>query len=104
MNVLVLDYNSTFDKVVHECSIRNAYFAGTSRQALIHLNARLKNRIAFIEWEKALIGSIYDTFGVQQGGINSDKIYKLCNNVQLTTAQKSVLGVYIGGVLVISSI
>ena len=42
------------------------------------------------------------TIGVEQGGVNSDRIYKLCNNVQLTTAQKSSLGVHMGDVVVSS--
>ena len=37
------------------------------------------------------MGPIVDKLGVEQGGVNSDKIYKLCNNVKLSTAQKSGL-------------
>ena len=43
-----------------------------------------------------------DTIGVEQGGVNSDQIYKLCNNVQLSTAQDSGLGVDMGSVVVSS--
>ena len=46
------------------------------------------------------MGPIHDTLGVEQGGVNSDKIYKLCNNVQLSTAQQSRLGVDLGSVVV----
>ena len=48
------------------------------------------------------MGPIMDELGVdvEQGGVNSDKIYKLCNNVQLSTAQKSGLGLNIGSVVV----
>ena len=45
--------------------------------------------------------SIY--VGIEQGGVNSDKIYKLCNNTQLSSAQSSKLGVDLGS-FVISSI
>ena len=38
------------------------------------------------------MGPIFDNLGVEQGNVNSDKIYKLCNNQQLSTAQKSELG------------
>ena len=51
-------------------------------------------------WDKILMGPIVDKLGVEQGGVNSDKIYKLCNNVQLSTAQKSGLGLNIGSVVV----
>ena len=39
------------------------------------------------------MGPIEDSLGVEQGGVNSDKLYKLCNNTQLSTAQSSTLGV-----------
>ena len=39
------------------------------------------------------MGPTEDSLGVEQGGVNSDKLYKLCNNTQLTTAQSSTLGV-----------
>ena len=42
------------------------------------------------------MGPINDLLGVEQGGVNSDKLYKLCNNVQLDTAQLSNLGIHIG--------
>ena len=34
-----------------------------------------------------------DLLGLEQGNVNSDRIYKLCNNNQLNTAQYSRLGV-----------
>ena len=104
MFVLLLDAKSAFDRVVHECAIRNAYLAGTMDQGLLYINSRLKSRKTFIEWNKVLMGPIDDTIGGEQGGVNSDRIYKLCNNVQLTTSQESSLGVDLGGGLVISSI
>ena len=48
------------------------------------------------------MGPINNTIGVEQGGINSARLYKLCNNVQLTTAQMSCLGVIFGEVVVSS--
>ena len=101
--VLLLDAKSAFDKVVHECAVRNAYLAGTCDQGLLYIDSRLRNRKTFVEWNKVLMGPINDTIGVEQGGVNSDRVYKLCNNVQLSTAQDSGLGVDMGG-SVISSI
>ena len=91
-----------FDKVVRECAVRNLYLAGTNDQALLYLNSRLKCRKTFVEWDKTLMGPIHDKLGVEQGGVNSDRIYKLCNNVLLSTAQKSELGVDLGSVVVSS--
>ena len=93
---LLLDAKSAFHKIVRECTVRNAYLAGTTDQALLYINSRLQNRKTFVEWDKVLMGPIDDKLGVEQGGVNSDKIYKLCNNVQLSTAQSSGLGVNIG--------
>ena len=48
------------------------------------------------------MGPINDLIGVEQGGVNSDRVYKLCNNIQLNTAQRSQLGVDMDGVVVSS--
>ena len=98
--VLLLDAKSAFDKVVRECAIRNTYLAGTTDKALLYINSRLANRRTFVEWDKVLMGPIHDSLGVEQGGVNSDKLYKLCNNVQLSTAQRSGLGLNLGSVVV----
>ena len=100
--VLLLDAKSAFDKVVLECAVRNAYLAGTRDQGLLYLNSRLQNRRTYVEWDKVLMGPICDSIGVEQGGVNSDRLYKLCNNVQLQTAQLSQLGVVMGAVIVSS--
>ena len=49
------------------------------------------------------MGPIHDSLGLEQGGCNSDRLYKLCNNNQLSTAQLSQLGIDCGPA-VISSI
>ena len=49
------------------------------------------------------MGPIHDQLGVEQGGVNSDKLYKLANNCQLKVAQQSCLGAGIGS-MVVSSI
>ena len=90
---LFLDAKSAFDKVVIQCAIRAAYLAGTRDQGLIYLMNRLLHRRTFPEWDKVLMGPIEDLLGLEQGNVNSDKIYKLCNNNQLSTAQLSRLGV-----------
>ena len=43
--------------------------------------------------------NIHDTMGVEQGGCASVRVYKLVNNDQLMTAQKSELGVNLGRVV-----
>ena len=91
--VLLLDAKSAYDKVVRECTIRKAYLASSSGHGLLYLDSRLGHRRTVVEWDKVLMGPIEDSLGVEQGGVNSDKIYKLCNNHQLSTAQMSSLGV-----------
>ena len=51
-----------------------------------------------VEWEKEILGPILDTQGVEQGGVPSDRVYRLSNNEQLVTAQRSQLGVDLGSV------
>jgi hypothetical protein len=98
--VLLLDAKSAFDNVVRECAMRSAYLAGTDGHALLYLDTRMASRRTFPEWDKVLMGPVSDSLGVEQGGVNSDKIYKLCNNNQLTTAQQSQLGVDCGAAVV----
>ena len=91
--VLLLDAQSAFDKILCELVIRAAFLAGTDGQALVYLNNRLRNRRTFVEWNKRLMGPICDRLGVEQGGVNSDRLYKLANNAELLITQDSKLGV-----------
>ena len=101
--ILLLDAKAAYDKIVRECAIRNAYLARTNGHGLLYINSRLENRKTFVEYDKTLMGPIRDSLGVEQGGVNSDRIYKLCNNVQLSTAQNSGLGANIGSTVLSSS-
>ena len=87
--VLFLDVKSAFDVIVRQNAIVEAYKAGTNDQGLLYLDARLANRRTFPQWGKTLMGPIYDTLGLEQGAVNSDRLYKLCNNSQLKEAQSS---------------
>ena len=42
------------------------------------------------------MGPILDRLGVEQGGVNSDKLYMLANNDQLWVVQLSELGIDLG--------
>lgn len=94
--LLLLDAKSAFDLIPKESVIVNAFKAGTQDQGLLYLNNRLGNRQTFCEWSKSLMGPIHDNLGVEQGGINSDRLYKLANNNQIRAAQNSLLGVDLG--------
>ena len=93
---LSLDALSAFDRVIIEHAIREAYLAGTQDEGLVYLDNRLKSRETFIEWDTEILGPIRDTNGLEQGAPASDRVYRLVNNEQLRTAQKSELGVYLG--------
>ena len=97
---LLLDAMSAHGKIVKQCALGEAFLAGTNYEALLYLNARLSFRCTFPEWDQVLMGPIDHLLGLEQGGILSDKLYKLCKNNQLTTAQKSQLGVDCGPVVV----
>ena len=100
--ILLLDAKSAFDKVIRQCAVKNAYLAGSDTKGLLYIDSRLENRKTFIEWDKTLMGPICDLIGLEQGGVNSDRLYKLCNNIQLSTAQLSQLGVPMGQIVVSS--
>ena len=97
---LYLDARSAFDLVLRELLIRNLFVSGTTGEALLYIDERLRNRNTYCEWDKNLMGPIKDTLGVEQGGVNSDSYYKLINNKQLFTAQKSKLGVTMGDITI----
>ena len=90
---LFLDAKSAFDLVVRQNAIVAAYKAGTTDQGLLYFDARLANRRTFPQWGNTLMGPICDSLGLEQGAVNSDRLYKLCNNQQLKEAQDSGLGV-----------
>ena len=92
--VLMLDAKSAFDKIRKESIIRNAFQAGSRGKGLLYLNERLGSRCTFVEWDKVLMGPIYDKIGVEQGGCLSDRLYKLANNEQHSVAQASSLGLH----------
>ena len=98
---LLLDALSAFDRVIIEHAVTCAYLAGTVDEGLVYLDNRLRSRRTFIQWENELMGPICDTRGVEQGGCASDRVYRLVNNEQLETAQRSELGLDLG--LAISS-
>ena len=91
---------SAYDKIVRQCALRSAFLANTCDQGLLYLDARLKNRSTFTEWDKILMGPIHDKLGLEQGNVISDRLYKLCNNNQLNTAQLSQLGIDCGAAVV----
>ena len=100
--VVFLDAKSAFDVVLRQNAIVEAFKAGAQDQGLLYLDNRLKSRKTYVEWEQQLFGPIADKRGLEQGAVNSDRIYKLCNNSQLTEAQNSNMGVDINGIMVAS--
>ena len=86
--------------VVRENAIVEAFKAGTSDQGLLYLDSRMANRRTFPQWGATLMGPICDRLGVEQGAVNSDRVYKLINNSQLLEAQGSGLGVQLADALI----
>ena len=56
----------------------------------------MKSRRTFPQWETLLLGPISDKRSLEQGAVNSDRLYKLYNNSQLIEARESGLGVQVG--------
>ena len=90
---LFLDAKSCFDRVRVQNVIKNAYRTGTSDSSLNLISNRLSNRSSFIKFNNDVIGPIHDSLGVEQGGLLSDRIFRLVGNDQLLFAQLSNLGV-----------
>ena len=90
---LFLDAKSCFDRVRAQNVIKNAFRTGTANQSLNIINNRLTNRSSYIKFNTDVIGPINDTQGVEQGGLLSDRLFRLVGNDQLLVAQISELGV-----------
>ena len=69
------------------------YKAGIDGTALTYINNRLGSRSTAYQWDGKLLGPAKDDTGLEQGGVNSSDLYKLYNNEQLVTTQRSALGV-----------
>ena len=90
---LFLDAKSCFDRVRAQNVIKKAFCTGTANQSLYIINNRLTNRSSYIKFNTDVIGPINDTQGVEQGGLLSDRLFRLVGNDQLLVAQISELGV-----------
>ena len=104
MFALYLDAKSAFDCVLRKFLINSLYHCGTNGHSLVYINNRLKSRLTYIEWDKQIMGPIYDMLGVEQGGPNSGDYYKIFGKQQLADDQASGLGVPLGDETIISAI
>ena len=102
--LLFLDAKSAFDRVFIPYLVRNLYLTGMNSHSVLYMEKRLSNRITFCEFDKVVVGPVYDEQGLEQGGVPSSDCYKIYNNEMLETAQKSNLGVELGGSLVLSAV
>ena len=71
---------------------------------MLHVELYSIYRITYCEFDKSVVGPIYDEQGLEQGGVASSDCYKLYNNELLEMAQMSRLGVDMGGSLVLSAV
>ena len=98
--MLYLDAESAFDNVVRQLLVRKLFLTGTTDQSLLFINQRLENRNTYLDWDKKIMGPIYDEKGVEQGGVNSDHYYKIFGKEQLSLSQDSNLGVSLHGITI----
>ena len=66
--------------------MRNLFFAGTNDERLLYLDKRLSSRLTFCDYDKQLMGPIFDTRGLEQGSVSSSDKYKLYNNEQASSS------------------
>jgi hypothetical protein len=91
--LLALDAQSAFDRCLRQILSAQLYKANITGTALTFIDNRLSNRATVYQWDGQMMGPARDDTGFEQGGINSSDYYKLYNNEQLITAQRSNLGV-----------
>ena len=98
--LLILDAQSAYDRCLRQILCTELYMTGMNGSALLLIDNRLKSRATVYQWEEQMLGPAKDATGFEQGGINSGDFYKLYNNEQLKSAQKSALGVNIGSSII----
>ena len=98
--LLALDAQSAFDRCLRQILVCELFKAEVPPSAIMFIDNRLKSRTTVYEWDGQQMGPAKDVTGFEQGGINSSDYYKLYNNNQLKTAQKSQLGVDLGSVVI----
>lgn len=98
--LLLLDAQSAYDRCLRQILCMELFNAGTIGSPLLLIDKRLAHRSTIYEWNGEMLGPAEDDTGFEQGGINSGEFYKLYNNEQLNTADKSQLGVDIGSTIV----
>ena len=77
-------------------------FNNTNESAVLYIDEKLKNRKTFYEWDNKLMGPAQDNIGFEQGSICASDYYKIYSKKQLTSTQRSNLGVDIGSSVVSS--
>ena len=102
--LLFLDAKSAFDAVIIPYLIRNLYLTGMHGQGVLFMDTRLRNRTTVLEFDKTMVGPIFDEKGLEQGGLSSSDCYKVYNNDCLDALQRSGLGVKMPGDLVLSCV
>jgi len=88
-----LDAQSAFDRCLRQILTCELYKAGVDGAGIKLIDNRLRNRATVYEWNDFLVGPGKDDTGFEQGAVNSSDYYKIYNNEQLKTAQRSNLGV-----------
>ena len=102
--LLLLDAKSAFEAVVIPYMVRQLYLSGMDGQGVLYMDNRLRSRVTILEFDKTLVGPIYDEKGLEQGGVSSSDCYKLYNNELLNLVQEAKLGVDMGASLVLSGV
>ena len=78
--LLFLDARIAFDSVVISFLIRTLYFSGMQGNSINYIHSRLNNRLTYCDWDKVLMGPIFDQQGLEQGGCSSSDLYKIYKN------------------------
>ena len=91
--LLSLDAQSAFDRCHRQILSTELYKAGINGTALSYIDNRLSSRSTVYHWEGNMMGPAKDDTGFEQGGVSSSDFYKLYNNEQLISTQRSGLGI-----------
>ena len=93
-----LDTKAAFDSSLKEHVVREVFNAAgkVPSQSILYIANRLSSRKTFLKYNTTVMGPIYDSRGIEQGGISSSRLFQLTTDSTIRSLNESRLGIPIG--------
>ena len=96
--IILLDANATFDKVIHSHMLRRVYQAGIDDKRWVLIKSLHEYAVSFVKWADQWSEPFEVNQGVRQDDILSTDLYKLYINPLLKRLEATNIGLRIGNI------